>query len=618
MDKTKYDLKITKHDETSYYQSLDKVESAFKIIECLLDLELESKNEINFHDFNGYTLLLNKEELVEKTSNMQGRYKRYLVNHGLYFSRMWNKEKLEGLITYVEENYSNVFSISKSIENSNGQLNSIDMKTPLNQIFYGPPGTGKTYNISSEAERIINSSNNNSVNTREEKFNRICESVRNISGLEIKANSLYRNERAILWMFGYLLEPPHNETNIILNSEAIEMGMDPSPSSWSQYSQYLTQFGFVEDWRKSTEVNLNERGIDLKNELIDFLNENNLSFDDLKNWSQDAPTIVREAYYSVISEMSKDDFTNQMKAVYCILNLALNNGLRSEIEYKKKLVVDRTEASVYIDVEDDNADIKWIGQIGRSLRGLGIVDNYKQDSAGKNTYHLSEDGNELVDKIIENWELNSPELFGEFLSYENAVEHGRVKFITFHQSYSYEEFIEGIRPKMDSNELTYSLEKGVFKEISDNAKNYPNHNYVIIIDEINRGNISKIFGELITLIEPSKRLFSDDLKEHPKQVTLPYSKRLFGVPKNLYILGTMNTADKSIALLDSALRRRFSFTEMLPQSNILTKEKVKVEGIEIEELFDKINQRIEFLIDKDHTIGHSYFLKIKENQTIEA
>ncbi|WP_051583916.1 AAA family ATPase [Dokdonia sp. PRO95] len=503
------------------------------------------------------------------------------------------------------------------VEENPDTKNTNDMKTPLNQIFYGPPGTGKTYNISSEAEKIINSENNSSANTREEKFHRICESVRNISGLEIKANSLYRNERAILWMYGYLLEPPHNATNSIINNEAIANGMDPSPSSWAQYSQYLTQFGFVDDWRKSTEVNLNERGIELKNDLVEFLNENNLTFEDLKNWNQDAPDIVRESYFSAISEIEKDNFTNQMKVIYCVLNLALNNFLRSETEYKKKEASDREEASAYIDIEDDNADIKWIGQIGRSLRGLGIVDNYILDSTGKNTYHLSENGLELVDKIIENWENNYPELFGDFISYENAVEHGRVKFITFHQSYSYEEFIEGIRPKMDSDELTYSLEKGVFKEISDNAKNYPNHNYVIIIDEINRGNISKIFGELITLIEPSKRLFSGNEKEHPKEVTLPYSKKLFGVPKNLYILGTMNTADKSISLLDSALRRRFSFTEMLPNSTVV-KDNISIEGIEVEKLFETINSRIEFLIDKDHTIGHSYFLKIKENQTIEA
>jgi len=392
--------------------------------------------------------------------------------------------------------------------------------------------------------------------------------------------------------------------------------MDDSPSSWAQYSQYLTQFGFVEDRTKSTEVTLNEKGIELKNDLVEFLNNKNLDYSDLKNWNQDAPEIVRSAYFNAISEMNKDIFTNQMKAIYCILNLALNNKLRSEIEYKKKERIDREEASIYIDIEDDNADIKWIGQIGRSLQGLGILDHYVEDSSGKKTYHLSEYGIELVDKIIMNWENKYPELFGDFLNYESAVQHGRIKFITFHQSYSYEEFIEGIRPKIDSEELTYSLEKGVFKEISDNAKKYPNHNYVIIIDEINRGNISKIFGELITLIEPSKRLFTEN-DEHPKQVILPYSKKLFGVPKNLFLIGTMNTADKSIALLDSALRRRFSFSEMLPSSSVV-KAKVSIAGIEVDKLFETINSRIEFLIDKDHTIGHSYFLKIKDDQTIEA
>ena len=490
------------------------------------------------------------------------------------------------------------------------------MNIPLNQIFYGPPGTGKTYIISSVAKEIINSSNS-SVNTREEKFNRICQSVRNIAGLETKSNSIYRNERAILWMFGFLLEPPHDKNNSIEKNEAIQNGLDPSPSSWSQNAQFLTKFGFVENLEKSTKIVLNERGVSLKNDLASFLKANDQSFKDLKNWSEDAPDIVREAYSSAISEMSREDFTDHMKTIYCVINLALNNKLRSEKEYQKKNDEDRADASKYIDIDENNADIKWIGQIGRTLRGLGIVDEYSKDDEEKNTYSLSIFGEKLINQIIQNWEIKYPEIFGESLKYEDAILHGWIKFITFHQSYSYEEFIEGIRPKLNSNELAYSLEKGIFKEISDNAKNYPDQNYVIIIDEINRGNISKIFGELITLIEPSKRLLQDN-NEHPKQVTLPYSKKLFGVPKNLYILGTMNTADKSIAVIDSALRRRFEFVEMLPDSTILTEEKVRVEGIEIEKLLDTINQRIEFLIDKEHVIGHSYFLKdsFKKNPTI--
>lgn len=137
-------------------------------------------------------------------------------------------------------------------------------------------------------------------------------------------------------------------------------------------------------------------------------------------------------------------------------------------------------------------------------------------------------------------------------------------------------------------------------------------NYVFIIDEINRGNISKIFGELITLIEPSKRLG----RPEALKAMLPYSQKPFGVPGNVYIIGTMNTADRSIAAIDTALRRRFFFREMLPDAKALAD--VSVEDLSVGELLTRMNRRIAVLYDREHTIGHAYFMPLKESPTIET
>ena len=139
--------------------------------------------------------------------------------------------------------------------------------------------------------------------------------------------------------------------------------------------------------------------------------------------------------------------------------------------------------------------------------------------------------------------------------------------------------------------------------------------FILIIDEINRGSVSRIFGELITLIEPSKRIGNGE----ELRVELPYSKERFGVPKNVYLIGTMNTADKSLAGLDIALRRRFVFKEMPPNPELLKGVIISESGkeIDIEKMLEVLNQRIEVLLDRDHCIGHAYFLPLKEDPSIK-
>lgn len=186
-------------------------------------------------------------------------------------------------------------------------------------------------------------------------------------------------------------------------------------------------------------------------------------------------------------------------------------------------------------------------------------------------------------------------------------------FTTFHQSFSYEDFIEGIKPVMEEGKetISYQIENGIFKDLCLKAQSDTENRYAIFIDEINRGNVSAIFGELITLIEPDKRIGEiNELK-----VKLPYSKREFGVPKNVDIIGTMNTADRSVEALDTALRRRFSFVEMQPNPNILLNS--EYQDVNLKQLLETINQRIEVLIDKDHQIGHSYFIGIQNLEDLK-
>ncbi len=204
------------------------------------------------------------------------------------------------------------------------------------------------------------------------------------------------------------------------------------------------------------------------------------------------------------------------------------------------------------------------------------------------------------------YELNSEEIEELKISEETESEKNQfLESVTFHPSYSYEDFIEGIKPSTEKGRIAYTLEDGIFKKICEKASADSKNKYVLLIDEINRGNISKIFGELITLIETKYR---------EKPITLAYSKKSFSVPKNLYIIGTMNTADRSLVQIDTALRRRFSFIELMPKPEKLTK---VIDGISLRKLLEKLNERIVEAGLREKQIGHTYLFDINTKEDLQ-
>ncbi|MGM0983290.1 MAG: McrB family protein [Pseudomonadota bacterium] len=198
--------------------------------------------------------------------------------------------------------------------------------------------------------------------------------------------------------------------------------------------------------------------------------------------------------------------------------------------------------------------------------------------------------------------------------------------VTFHQSYSYEDFVEGIRPQTtEDGGISYEVRDGLFKAFCQRASQDPHQRYALFIDEINRGNISRIFGELITLIEADKRAWWDEEGQLVEgiELVLPYSGERFGVPKNLDIYATMNTADRSIALMDAALRRRFHFLELMPEPRRIPGSQgdgyiPDGEGglLNLRALLEAINLRLRYLLHRDQTFGHAYFTEVKDLEAL--
>ena len=198
--------------------------------------------------------------------------------------------------------------------------------------------------------------------------------------------------------------------------------------------------------------------------------------------------------------------------------------------------------------------------------------------------------------------------------YRELVAEDRIEFVTFHQSYGYEEFVEGLRPETGSDAgIRLTATDGVLKRIAARAREASEGEpYVLVIDEINRANVSKVLGELITLLEEDKRQGADN----EVAVTLPHSGERFTLPANLHLLGTMNTADRSIALLDTALRRRFRFEELAPKPTLL-KDAAEATGVDLPAVLRAMNERLEWLLDRDHLIGHAWFMTARTREDVD-
>lgn len=428
------------------------------------------------------------------------------------------------------------------------------MNIPLNQILYGPPGTGKTYNTVLKAMSIIDNTEYKDV--PEEQY----------SALKTRFDELKQAGQIEFVTF-------HQSYSY---EEFVE-GIKPYIPEWGTTDN--TEVRYIGENGVFKEICKNARQIktDKTSHKIDFSKTRIFKMSLGANWENETEDIYNYCLTNNVVALGwgDDKDFSSCNTSEEFKNLDSTWGAKAVEIFKNWMRV-----GDIILISNGNSNIKAIAQI-----------------TGEYEYHNDREIRYCQFRNV-NWLYNGED----------------IPVAKFYDKKLSQQAIYGFynKDKEGKDDYNSSINTDVLNEIiTGNINSAEEKPYILIIDEINRGDVSKIFGELITLIEEDKRIGN----KHQMKITLPYSKESFGVPNNLYIIGTMNTADRSIALLDTALRRRFDFEEIMPRPELLSGK--VVEGINLQTLLTRINERITNKYDRDHQIGHSYLMGINTKEQLE-
>ena len=462
----------------------------------------------------------------------------------------------ETILPELKEMWNKLINGAENSEAPNGGDEGENMKNEFdkNVIFYGPPGTGKTYTTAKRAVEICK--------TESEK------ELTDYSEIMEKYNELKKKNRIEFITF----HQSYGYEEFIEGIKPIVLNEDDESENESENNQ-----------ESKTNIKIEN---DIKYDIVDGIfkkfcdNARKAIIEtDNNNDNNDIPLEAIVWKVTVRDEVREDCFNNNRVRIDWNFDDAGAVGFVEEVK----------KGDIIITTDGSRTKINGIAVVTDD-KGY-TLDEEESDTTTRNVSWLAKGINEDI------YEINDKKILPR-------------KTVTKVPNMKVEDII-----KLAKEKELIALSKKEPEELSKIVIKENTKPYVFIIDEINRGNISKIFGELITLIETTKRAG----KEECISTKLPYSKEEFTVPDNLYIIGTMNTADRSIALMDTALRRRFKFEEMLPDYHLLEDIFVEDKGtkVNIGAMLKVINERIEYLYDREHTIGHAVFLELKENNNID-